>query len=50
MNTAVQEIARELDTLRAQIRERGGIATRGERKQLREMRARLVLARKGITA
>ncbi|MFB7798970.1 hypothetical protein [Isoptericola sp. NPDC056134] len=48
MNTAVQQIARELADLRAEIRANGGTPTRPQRALLRDMRDRLNLARKGI--
>ncbi|MFE5309739.1 hypothetical protein [Isoptericola sp. NPDC056605] len=48
MNAAVQEIEREVHELTDRIRNEGRFATRAEKQQLRQMRARLVLARKGV--
>lgn len=49
MNAAIQQIEREVHDLKAQIDARG-FATRQDRKLLRAMRDRLVLARRGVTA
>ncbi|MGW8565694.1 hypothetical protein [Isoptericola sp. NPDC055881] len=50
MNAAAQAVEAELAALRERISAHGGRSTRQEKRLRRRMRARLVLARRGVTA